>query len=157
MCDGWSDTRLEVAHAEARIVIESQREVISDIDDKAIRTVRLNALIVGIVVGAAQLADASMFHFSMLSGGTLCLFLSLGSGLITYSESNLYLGPNRDYLEQLTADKFDGDAWESDLLNRMGDWIDSNYRAIAWNGQLLFVTQAFLFLGITGIGLSVVI
>lgn len=53
MCDGWSDTRLEVAHAEARIVIESQREVISDIDDKAIRTVRLNALIVGIVAGAA--------------------------------------------------------------------------------------------------------
>lgn len=157
MSDGWSDTRLEVGYVEARAVIESQREVIADIDDKAIRTVRLNAMIVGIVVGAAQLAGASMFHFSSLSGGTLCLFLSIGLGLITYSESDLYLGPNKSYIGQISRNEFGDHGWEADLLDRMGDWIAANHRDIKRNGRLLFLTQALLFLGIAGVGLSVVI
>lgn len=142
---------------EARAVIESQRDVISDIDDKAIRTVRLNALVVGIVVGTAQLVGASMFHLSILTGGTVCLFLSLGAGLITYSESDLYLGPNRAYIDRISANEFDDGDWEADLLARMGDWIDTNHRDIEWNGRLLFLTQMLLFLGITGVGLSVII
>lgn len=157
MSDRWSEIRLEVTYTEARAVIESQRDVISDIDDKAIRTVRLNAVIVGIVVAAAQLAGASMFHFPIPSGGTLSLFLSLGAGLITYSESDLYLGPNKAYIEQLSENGFDGRDWEIDLLVRMGDWITANHEHIQWNGRLLFLTQTLLFLGITGIGLSVVI
>lgn len=157
MSGGWSDMRLEVAYGEPRSVIESQRDVISDIDDKAIRTVRLNALIVGIVVAAAQLAGASLFHFPILTGGTVSLFLSLGAGLITYSESDLYLGPNRTYIEQISANEFNGGSWETDLLLRMGDWIEATRRDIEWNGRLLFLTQTLLFLGLTGIGLSVVI
>lgn len=154
---GWSDMRLEVGYSEARTVIDSQRDVLSDIDEKAIRTVRLNALIMGVVVGAAQLAGATIFHFPILTGGTICLFLSLGAGLITYSESDLYLGANRAYIERLIANEFDDASWETDLLIRMGDWMEANQRVIQWNGRLLFVTQTLLFLGITGIGLAVVI
>lgn len=149
---GWSDMRLEVGYSEARTVIDSQRDVLSDIDEKAIRTVRLNALIMGVVVGAAQLAGATIFHFPILTGGTICLFLSLGAGLITYSESDLYLGANRAYIERLIANEFDDASWETDLLIRMGDWMEANQRVIQWNGRLLFVTQTLLFLGITGIG-----
>lgn len=157
MTGGWSDMRLEAAYGEARSVIEAQRDVISDIDEKAIRTVRLNAIVVGIVVGAAQLAGASVFHFPVLTGGTVCLFLSLGSGLITYSESDLYLGANRAYIERIIANEFDESSWETDLLIRMADWIEANRSDIEWNGRLLFLTQTLLFLGITGIGLAVVI
>lgn len=154
---GWSDMRLEVGYSEARTVIDSQRDVLSDIDEKAIRTVRLNALIMGVVVGAAQLAGATIFHFPILTGGTICLFLSLGAGLITCSESDLYLGANRAYIERLIANEFDDASWETDLLIRMGDWMEANQRVIQWNGRLLFVTQTLLLLGITGIGLAVVI
>lgn len=149
--------RLQVGYSEARTVIDSQRDVLSDVDEKAIRTVRLNALIMGVVVGAAQLAGATIFHFPILTGGTICLFLSLGAGLITYSESDLYLGANRAYIERLIANEFETDRWETDLLIRMGDWMEANQRVIQWNGRLLFVTQTLLFLGITGIGLAVVI
>lgn len=154
---GWSDMRLQVGYSEARTVIDSQRDVFSDVDEKAIRTVRLNALIMGVVVGAAQLAGATIFHFPIPTGGTICLFLSLGAGLITYSESDLYLGANRAYIERLIANEFEADRWETDLLIRMGDWMAANQRVIQWNGRLLFVTQTLLFLGITGIGLAVVI
>ena len=50
MIDDWPDERREIAYIEARAVIDAQNTTMTDIDDKAMRTVRLNTVLLGLLV-----------------------------------------------------------------------------------------------------------
>lgn len=102
---GWSSQRVETAHREARAVLEAQQETVADIDDKAMRTVRLTVVLLGVLVSAVELADHA-FRSRLLSVGLALLVASLVIGVLTYSESTLYLGPNKSYLNQLRQARF---------------------------------------------------
>lgn len=148
MADGWQNSRLETTYREARAVVEAQREVIADIDGKAMYTVRVIVILVGTVVAAAQIGGPELFHGSLLTSGLGALLLSLCLGVATYAESNLYLGPNGAYVRQLVDDDVDAVDWEVDICLRMGDWMRENHRNIQWNGRLLALTQLSLLLGV---------
>lgn len=150
---GGDASRLDLAHEESRYVIEAQRETMSDIDSKAVSTVRITVLITGIVVAAARIGGPSLFHPLLLPLGVGFLLLSTVLGVFTYTESNLFLGPNRPYLERLAAG--DDRDWQVDLILHFADWIDDNHRDIQWNGRLLFVTQVGLALGVIAIAAAV--
>ena len=99
----------------------------------------------------------SEFNPVLLYGGGASLALALGVGILTYSESDLYLGPGRRYVEQLAENSTTDLSWDEDLLYSMAYWIEKNNATIERNGRLLLLTQSLLYLGLVAVGLSVVI
>mgnify|MGYP000571305455 CR=1 FL=1 len=156
MDDDWPDKRREIAYAEARAVIDSQNTTMSDIDDKAMRTLRLNALLLGLLVTGFQI-EPTMFHLALLKAGVGLLVLSTICGVITYNESNLYVGPRGEYIEDLATEEFPDPPWEADLLVTMSGMVAENYDDIRRNAKLLTLTQATLLCGIVGAVLAVAI
>jgi hypothetical protein len=149
---GWSSKRREVVYRELRGVLDSQQSVMNDIDDKALRTVRITALLLGVVVPAAGLA-AVTFQPLLAAVGVLALIFSAISGVLTYGESDLVVGPSGEYAVSLASG--DETDWELDFLVELASWTESNAADIADNGRLLFYTQALFVVGIVALTASV--
>lgn len=69
-------------------------------------------------------------------------------GIVTYGESNLYVGPGGTYFEQALEESAAERGWDSDLLEGYAGMIFENEETIAWNSWLLTVTQATLVTGV---------
>ena len=148
MSDNWTEYREEVTYQEARTVIDHQIATLSDIDDKALRTVRLTVVLVGVLATAIELDVVQNLNDTLLIVGGGMLFLSMLIGMMTYGESDLYLGPNKSYINTLAGNDFDDETWDEDLPTTMGEWIEDNYNEISWNARLLTYTQAALLTGL---------
>lgn len=151
----WPTGREALTYQEARNVLDAQRETLTDIDDKALRTVRLTAVLLGLFVAAGRIGGPDLFDPRLSAVGVTFLFGSIVAGIATYSESDLYLGPNRQYVEQLTANSFTGTDWHTDYLMTAAYWIGENADDIQWNGQLLTITQGLLVIGLGILTLAV--
>lgn len=156
MTADWPDKRREIAYTEARAVINAQNTTMSDIDDKAMRTVRLNAVLLGLLVTGLQFAP-DMFHITALQGAFVSLIVSTVCGVITYNESNLYVGPRGEYIEDLARDDFPVPPWEEDLLETMAGMIAENYDDVRRNSKWLTATQVTLVIGIVAAVVAVAI
>jgi hypothetical protein len=149
---GWSSKRREIVYRELRDVLDSQQSVMDDIDDKALRTVRITAILLGVVVPAAGLA-AVTFQPLLAAVGVFALVLSAITGALTYGESDLVVGPSGEYAVSLASGE-DAD-WELDFLVELASWTESNAADIASNGRLLFYTQVLFVVGIVALTASV--
>ena len=149
----WSSKRLEVAYQEARAVLEAQQATAADIDQKTMRTVRLTAIIVGLVLSVAQLGavDFDPLAATIAVG---VLIVSLIVGVLNYSASDPIAGPNPQYLSRLVANDFSETSWETHLLSEAGGWISDNETEIARSGDVLLVQRVLLVLGIQFIAVS---
>lgn len=147
MSDDWPDERREIAYTEARAVIDAQNGTMADIDDKAMRTVRLNAILLGLLVTGLQFAPDS-FHSTSLQLAFVLLIVSIVCGIITYNESNLFVGPQGGYIEDLAEATFPDPPWEEDLLETMAGMIAENFDDIRRNSNWLTATQVSLIGGI---------
>lgn len=154
--DGWSSERRETVYEEARSVLDSQNDTISDIDNKTIWTVRLTAVLIGILVTGVQLApdafDQKWLEFAIGSFAVAVLL-----GIITYNESNLYVGPKGTYVEELTLGNHEKEEWDEDLLLTFAGMISENYEEIRKDAVLLTATQMLLMVGIVLVIVSVVV
>lgn len=156
MADDWTDDRRQTAYHEARAVLEEQNGTMADIDDKAMRTVRITAVIIGLLIGAIQI-DFGMFNTILLMASFLLLVVSVLIGIATYDESNLYVGPTGEYIEELAGDATYETSWDRDLLETFAGMIDENHDDIRRNARFLGVTNLSLALGIVAAVLAVVI
>ena len=150
---GWSDERMESVYVEARAVAEAQNETMADIDTKAVQTVRFDVLLVGVLLTAAQitgtgsLAGAGVFRPTLLLIATLTLLASVVLGVITYDESDLYVGLDGHYVEVLASEGPRHERWDRDVVQTFAGMISENAEEIAWNSWLLTSTQSTLVLG----------
>lgn len=152
----WQKRRKETTYVEARNVLDAQRELLSDIDEKAIRTVRLTAVLVGVFVAAARVAGTHVFDPSLAATGVALSFLAIVLGTATYNESDGFvLGPSRTYVEQLTHDRIVGRTWDDDYLMATAYWIDKNYDVLKRNSRLLSTAQICFILGLAAMVLAV--
>jgi hypothetical protein len=149
---GWSSKRREIVYRELRGVLDTQQTVMDDIDDKALRTVRITALLLGVVVPAAGLAAVS-FQPLLAAVGVLALVGSAIVGVLTYGESDLVVGPSGEYAVSLATGE--SEDWELDFLVELASWTESNAADIAANGRLLFYTQALFVAGLVALTASV--
>lgn len=152
----WSSERRQVVHEEARAVVDAQNNTMSDIDNKAMWTVRLTAILIGLLVTGLQFApDAFQRNWLEYAIG---LFAVAGFlGIVTYTESNLFVGPKGEYVEELARGVHDEDDWDEDLLVTFAGMISENYDDIRRNSLLLTATQTALIVGIVLVIVSVVI
>lgn len=143
----WSSLRKETAYEESKRVMEGQKSDIDDMDDKALRTVRLTAAI--LAVGATGVEIISVENINvLLAGFSLSFFVSSAIfGLIVYNESNILVGPKASFLNKMRTGETDDD-WETDLLREMENWISSNQERVELNGALLNICQLFFILGV---------
>lgn len=148
MSDGGDWNAERVAYGEVRAVLESQNEAMADIDGKAMRTVRFNVLLIGLLVTAAEFVGAGAFQEPLISLSIGSLVFSSLLGIVTYNESNLYLGPTGSYIERLARDEVGTERWDHDLVENMAGMVSENERALDWNSWLLTATQTSLGIGI---------
>jgi len=143
----WDSKRQEVLYNEARSVREAQSAAIADIDDKAMRTVRLTVILIGILIAALDF-QSRLFHEGVLTIAILFLVASVIIGIVTYSESDEFLGLNGQYLLELEADDFEEPSWGEDLLATYSGIIAANHHDIQRNGTLFTITLLLLVIGI---------
>lgn len=158
MTDGerWPNKRLETTYDEARTVLDAQHETLSDIDDKAMRTMRITAIILGVIVSLARFAGDVLNQYVAGVGGAILVF-SIVLGVETYNESDIFLGTNRAYIEQLVHDDFRDTSWEQDLIMTYGGFIEENATEIEANSFLFRGQQICFVLGLVLLGVAVVI
>jgi len=140
--DDWPDERREMAYKEARSVIEAQNATMADIDDKAMRSVRLNAILLGLLVTGLQFAPTA-FNTTALQGAFALCRPSAGSSPTTSrtcSWGRVHRGPRCRYVF--------GPPWEADLLETMAGMIAQNFDDVRRNARWLSAMQVTLVLGI---------
>lgn len=144
----WTDERMEVVYGEARAVLDAQNDTMGDIDTKAMRTVRFTVLLIGVLLTATRYGGLGLFD-------TGVLYLSIGSlttsavlGVVTYNESDLFVGPSGTYIESLAHGVPTDERWDRHLLETFGGMISENKDDIRWNSGLLTLSQASLVFGI---------
>lgn len=143
----WSDKRREIAYVEARAVIEAQNTTMADIDSKAMRTVRLNAILLGLLFTGMQVAPP-LLRTSRLQIAFVLLVAATTCGILTYNESNRYVGLQGKYIESLAGTDGSAAQWEVDFLTTMSGLIAENFRDLRRSSWWLTLTQALLILGI---------
>jgi hypothetical protein len=151
----WPEKRHEVADTEARAVIEAQNVAMADIDDKAMRTVRLNAVLLGLLGTGTRFAP-SIFEGWLLAAAFLSLVGSTVCGVVTYNESNIYVGPRGEYVETLATEQFQEPPWAVHLLETMAGMMATNVDVLRRNARWLTATQATLVVGVVAAVAAVV-
>lgn len=140
---------LRTTHDEARTVLDHQIATLNDIDDKAARTVRVTALLLGAVLSAPSvLADPEPFVNVATKWGTSSLVLAVVTGTFTYSVSSPHLGPGPNDIEWMLERRFREDEWLAILLESYADWIDWTDWLNGFNAVYLALTQASLGIGL---------
>jgi hypothetical protein len=149
--DDWTSQRKQTIYEESKRVMQGQKADIDDMDDKALRTVRLNAAI--LAIGATGLEISGIGEVNFLLAGFSIVFLVSSAifGVIVYNESNILVGPKSSFLGKMRTQEPD-DGWEKELLEEMEKWITNNQTRVELNGALLTVCQLFLVFGVlTGV------
>jgi urea transporter len=149
--EGWTSQRKQTTYEESKRVMQGQKADIDDMDDKALRTVRLNAAILAIGATGLEISGLNEVNF-LLAGFSIVFFVSSAIfGVIVYNESNILVGPKASFLKRMRTQTPD-DEWEAKLLAEMEGWITNNQTRVELNGALLTVCQIFLVLGVlTGV------
>lgn len=140
----------------AESVLENQLALLSDTDDKAVQTVRIEMVLVGVIVSIAQItAKPIPVNIWMRLGGVLVIG-SIIAGVFTYSSSSPDFGPDPNYVY---SNFESGDTNEDvylELLQGYDEAISYNSDVVNDSAKHLFVTQGLLIAGII-VGVSGVI
>ncbi len=139
-------------------VLDAQKEDINQLDDKALRTVRITAIIIGVgatglqIVGSnsSNVSDTSSINGDTAALGLCFLFLSLCLGILTYTESSEIIGPTAEYLDSM-RDSRRGVEWETDLLIQIPGWVSRNQEKVERNALVFSFCEATLIIGV-GLG-----
>lgn len=150
----WTDKRVEVAYREARAILDAQRETLADIDEKALRTVRITVLFLGVLVSVVNLEPGVLAPVPTAVGGGF-LVLSIAFGTMMHEESDVYLGAGENYISRMADEEFDD--WERHLVTTYGGFVANNAAEIDVNARFLFVQQATLVAGVISVSVGVVI
>jgi len=154
---------LETVRRESRSVLSEQLQLLNDIDDKAMRSVRTSVLFVGLVVSAVQvsddptvLTDLSTWPFRFATGGVFLLMLSILLGVYTYSVSNPEFGVSEDHRNDVVQGGYSHHEWLLLQLTEYDEWTESMSEVNEKNATLLHATLASSVLGVGSLLLSIV-
>ena len=154
---GEPDDPYRLQIEQARCVLDHQIAKLRDIDEKALRTVRITVIFLGLVFSVTQLEGTSGFVNGLTILGGSSLVASLGFGVLTYTASEPDFGPGPSYVDELLDSDPDPDEWNATLLAGYGDWMDDTRDVNGENAFWLLCTQVFLVAGVFLIGIGVVL
>lgn len=141
---------------EVRAVVDHQVETLNEFDDAALRTSRIAAVVLALVLSAARLSGSSPLLNGFVRagcGGLLCTFVL---GLLTHGASSVNLGPSPERVSDLRSRPYSEREWLLSLLEEYTEWIDANRRVLYRNGLYLKVTQVVLLSSVLLLGVGIV-
>lgn len=153
---------LEFLCGEAREVLDSQIDTLSDIDDKAMWTLRMIVLVFGLLLTALSLAVRTEVNslgrfanpFTVLGIGAL--IGGLLSSVIAYSHTRFKPGPSSRDIKNLLERELDESRYRASVLRSYQLWILHNRSSIERDSTLLFLCQMFLIVGITSLAVGII-
>lgn len=148
---------------EAQRTVEAQVEWIREIDNKAMKTLRFNTILLGLIVPAFSFAvryeiveNISTFYTVHIKAGIGCLIASTAFAGVTYTSSNISAGISSGGIQTAKEHDLTDKGVHDTLIDSYGTWIQSNRKTIFWNGILVTFTillmisaLVFLSLGVT--------
>lgn len=147
---------LRLQHEEARTVLDHHVRLAADIEDKAMRTVRVEVLLVAALLTTAQVVGPeSPFVNTATKLGSGFLVLSLVTGIVTYAYSSPDFGPGPRYNDEIVANQHSEHEWLSVLLTDYADWIERTERITYRHGLFLSVCQTTLICGLLLLAIGV--
>lgn len=150
-------------------MVQTQIETLSDIDDKAARTLRVITLLLGVLFTGVSIS-VQYFHESgeqillvqlvLVGAGFVFLLVSLGYASITYLSSVFKYGPTEKLGAVMAEYEVGAQDYRNHMLGAYSDIISQNRMVVRNNSRrfrrtmvLLLVGLVFLFLGGTSITL----
>lgn len=139
---------LRSGREEARIVLDHQLQMLDDMHTKAVRTVRITVLVLGLALSATAFPDATKFSnwFTLIGVGTLAV--AILSGLVVYTAPDPKVGVGPLYLSELRTSGYDESEWFGALIEGYEEWIVDMEELNRSNARLLGYTQGLLGLGV---------
>lgn len=139
---------LRLTLEEARSTLTDQQQSLSDMDDKAMRSVRITLLTLGILLSAATFPQAAQFINILTVLGAASLTLSILAGVITYSVSRVEHGPGSDYFVDIRENAYTEEEWLELLLAGYEEMCTTMADLNVWERRLMASTLLFLALGV---------
>lgn len=165
---------------ESREVVDDQVELIGDIDDKAIRTFRINIVLLGLILTAisifvryqagskdstsvgsdpvmSQSVDVFQFINIHTKGGMILLLISIAFAGFTYTYTSVKSGIDTAGIEITFEEGYDEKAFYNRLAEGYHEWIAENSFSIQVNAFLftctVLLTLNSVFLIVLGVAL----
>lgn len=152
---------LEFLCGEAREVVDNQIDTLSDLDDKAMWTLRMIVLVFGLLLTALSLAVRAdvdrlgRFVNLFTTTGVVALLGGLLASVVAYSHTQFKAGPSSRDIRALLYRNVDGGRYRESLLLGYRDWIRHNRDSIERDSTLLFVCQVLLIVGIAFLAVGI--
>lgn len=153
---------LRLTHEESRAVLDQQLEQLTELDTKAMWTVRTAVVLLGLiasVVGVIGIPVGTRFILgaTVAFGLAVCgLFLTVFVGVGTYTVPTTHLGVGATHRREVRLEAYSERAWLEVLLDEYDRWTgrmnasyEEHVRLVFWMQALMAVSLAFLFLAIT--------
>lgn len=158
--DQFDGQTLVFLYEDARRVVDHQIAYLSDVDDKAVWTVRINAVIIGAVLSVQQLSSQMSLTDPFPGVAIMAFLVSMAAGIVTYTASDAQFGPGPRYIDDVLDEPATETYWRSEMLRSYADWIEDNEHVTRRNGTYLLVSQLLLLLGLstltTGIAIELI-
>lgn len=147
--DRFDRSTLTFLYEDARRVVDHQIAYLSDVDDKAVRTVKINAVILGAILSVHQLSPRVSLADPFPGVALMALLGSMAAGIVTYTTSDAQFGPGPRYIDDVLNEPADETYWRFETLRSYADWIEDNEHVTRRNGTYLLVSQLLLLVGLT--------
>lgn len=141
---------LRIAREESRAVLDHRVTDINAMDDAALRIGRVAVVVLGIILSGAGLIGTSRIT-SMPTGvlilfgsGIFILLLTLLVSILTYTDSELDVGIDSTWREEVREEGYSEEEWLSTLLEGYDEWIGVLQQEQSANRYQLLVTQLLL-------------
>lgn len=143
--DSWY--RRQRAYEEAKRTVNRQTEWLREIDTKAMRTLRFNAILLGVVVPTATFAvqfglvrSAEVFYNVHVGAGVAALVGSTALAGVTYTATSLDVGVSSDDIRTAQRHGLSDRQLHDTLVTSYAGWIRSNRRTLLRNSLLVTAT-----------------
>lgn len=147
----WPETKtesLERTLDRAESILEGQLMVLTDTDDKAIKTVRIGIVLLGVAASSSRLVPETVPTNVWMKAGGLLVVGSIVVGIFTHSTSSPDYGPGPDYVRSDIESGATNEDVYLELLHGYKDAIANNCRMVNDSSRYLFATQVLLVAGI---------
>ncbi len=147
---------------EAHRTVEGQIEWIREIDSKAMRTLRFNTILLGLIVPAFSFAvkygvvdSISAFYTIHTKVGIISLVASTAFAGVTYTSSSIEAGiSSKDIRTAHKRELVDKEVHDT-VINSYKNWIESNRETIFWNTILVTITILLMIYALVFLSLGI--
>lgn len=141
---------LRITREESRAVLDHRVKDINAMDDTALRIGRVAVIVLGIILSGAGLIGTNRLT-SMPTGvlmlfgfGVLLLLITLLISILTYTDSELDVGIDSTWREEVREEGYSEEEWLDTLLEGYDEWIGLLQQEQSANRFQLLITQLLL-------------